>query len=267
MRPVEEAGLTPFLTPRGDLATLPPLRLRPVTPRPEVLVNMAVTADGKIDTVAREGARISGAADTARVDRLRADADAVMVGGRTLLSEDPRLTVRDVALREERERGGRPAQPTKVGVISYVGRPGEDATLPPDSRFLGDGGGRVIVCTSARTEGAAIDWLEECGAEVLVRGDEQVDLAATLSALTELGIERLMVEGGSTLVAALLEAGLVDELQLAVAPLLFGGDTAPTPVGGRGWEREKAIGLTLSGTTTSADGDVILRYHVGNSAS
>ena len=54
--------------------------------RPHVLVNMAVTADGKIDTVERRGARISGPADTARVDRLRAESDAVMVGGRTLLA-------------------------------------------------------------------------------------------------------------------------------------------------------------------------------------
>ena len=58
--------------------------------RPRILVNMAVTADGKVDTVARRGARISGPADSARVDRLRAEADAVMVGGRTLLAEDPR---------------------------------------------------------------------------------------------------------------------------------------------------------------------------------
>lgn len=243
-----------------------PLGLRLVKPRPYVLINMAMTVDGKIDTVAREGARISGTADTARVDRLRADADAVMVGGRTLLSEDPQLTVRDQALRKDRERDGRPAQPTKVGVVSYVGRPGEDASMPPDSRFLHDGGGRVVILTSARTEAAAINQLEEQGAEVLVRGDERVNLGAALSALTELGIERLMVEGGSTLVAALFKARLVDELQLAVAPLLFGGETAPTPVGGRGWEREEAIGLTLRGTATSADGDVILNYHVGSAA-
>ena len=57
--------------------------------RPDVIVNMAMTADGKIDTVERRGARISGAADSARVDRLRASVDAVMVGGHTLLREDP----------------------------------------------------------------------------------------------------------------------------------------------------------------------------------
>lgn len=227
---------------------------------------MAMTADGKIDTVTRAGARISGPADTARVDRLRADADAVMVGGRTLLSEDPRLTVRDADLRAARERTGRPGQPTKVGVVSRIDGPGGNASLPPDSLFLGDGGGRVIICTSARTDPSVVDWLDEQGIEVVVRGDDRVDLKASLSALSKLGIEQLMVEGGSTLVAAMLEAGLVDELQLAVAPLLFGGETAPTPVGGGGWAREDSVPLTLTETTTSDDGDVILRYRVARPA-
>ena len=89
MRPVEEAGLTSCPAVPGCRAPPLRLRLRPVNPRPHVLVNLAMTADGKIDTVARAGARISGAADTVRVDQLRAAADAVMVGGRTLLGEDP----------------------------------------------------------------------------------------------------------------------------------------------------------------------------------
>ncbi len=231
-------------------------------PRPFVFINMAMTADGKIDTVERQGARISGAADTARVDRLRAAADAVMVGGRTLLSEDPRLTVRDPELCAERRRQGRPEQPTKVGLVSRIGGPGEPDGLDPESRFLGEGGGRVVICTSQRTSVAAIDWLTERGAEVMVHGGTRVELPAALAALAELGIDRLMVEGGSTLVAALLEAGLVDELQLAVAPLLFGGETAPTPVGGRGWTRDAAVRLTPAEVATTADGDVVLRYTV-----
>jgi 2,5-diamino-6-(ribosylamino)-4(3H)-pyrimidinone 5'-phosphate reductase len=225
---------------------------------------MAMTADGKIDTVERSGARISGAADTIRVDRLRAAADAVMVGGHTLLCEDPRLTVRDPALSLQRQQTGRSAQPTKVAVVSRVGRPGDDDPLPQPSRFLHDGGGPVVICTTGRTDAAAIAWLEREGAHVLVLGDARVDLVAALAALRDLGIERLMVEGGSTLLAALLEAGLVDELQLAVAPLLFGGESAPTPVGGRGWSRHDAIQLALVGTDSSSDGDVILRYRVAD---
>ncbi len=231
-------------------------------PRPYVFVNMAMTADGKIDTVARRGARISGVADTARVDRLRAEADAVMVGGHTLLAEDPRLTVRDPHLVAQRVRNGRSPQPMKVGVVSHVSDTGPDA-LDDAGAFLHEGDGRVLVCTSSRTGSAAIGRLQGHGAEVIVTGEERVNLADALSALAELGVERLMVEGGSTLVAALLEAGLVDELQLAVAPLVFGGESAPTPVGGPGWTREEAIPLRLSETATSADGDVILHYLVG----
>ena len=219
---------------------------------------MAMTADGKIDTVARLGARISGPADTARVDRLRAGSDAIMVGGRTLLSEDPRLTVREPGLIEERRSAGRPAQPTKVGIVSEL----LADTPPHDGAFLRDGGGRVVVCTSERSDQAAADELRDAGALVVVAGGERVDLSASLAAIAELGVERLMVEGGSTLVAALVEAGLVDELQLAVAPLLFGGETAPTPVGGAGWSRDAAVALDLMDASTDEDGNVILRYRV-----
>lgn len=219
---------------------------------------MAMTADGKIDTVSRQGARISGPADTARVDRLRAGSDAIMVGGRTLVSEDPRLTVRDPRLVDERRAAGRSAQPTKVGVVSAI----TPDAIRSGGAFLEDGGGRVVVCTSERTADTQVAELRAQGAEVIVAGRERVDLEASLAAIAELGIERLMLEGGSTLVAAMLEAGLVDELQLAVAPLLFGGDSAPTPVGGAGWTRDEAIELECLETNTSAEGDVVLRYRV-----
>ena len=230
--------------------------------RPYVLVNMAVTADGKIDTVARQGARISGPSDSARVDRLRADVDAVMVGGKTLLQEDPRLTVRDAALSQGRIRAGLPGQPMKVGVASRIGAPDTPHGLPRASCFLTDSGGRVVVCTTTRSDPAALDWLRAEGAVVLVDEADRVDLPSALTALSGMGVERLMVEGGSTLIAALVEAGLVDELPLAVAPLIFGGESAPTPVGGPGWTADEAIRLSLVDATPTDDGDVVLRYRL-----
>ena len=230
-------------------------------PRPYVFVNMALTADGKIDTVARQGARISGPADTARVDRLRAGSDAVMVGGRTLLSEDPRLTVRDPELIVERTTAGRPAQPMKVGVVSRLTVPDAERLIERGA-FLHDGDGRVVVFVSGPADDEAVRALESEGADVYASAAERVDLERAIAELGRLGVERLMVEGGSTLVAALLEAGLVDELQLAVAPLLFGGDAAPTPVGGEGWGRDAAIDLELIESMTSSDGDVVSRYRV-----
>jgi riboflavin-specific deaminase-like protein len=242
--------------------------------RPHVVVNMAVTADGKIDTVERRGARISGPADTARVDRLRAAVDAVMVGGRTLLAEDPRLTVRDAGLVAGRLRDGRPPQPTKVGVVTRIATSGgaeaavdADApggaaqALPSPSRFLEDGG-PVILATTSATDAETHAWLSAQGVEVIVHAAPRVELGSLLDELGRRGVAQLMVEGGSTLVAGLLELGLVDELQLAVAPLLFGGDGAPTPVGGAGWPLARARPLTLLGSEVDADGDVVLRYRV-----
>ena len=222
---------------------------------------MAMTADGKIDTAERRGARISGPADSARVDRLRAGADAVMVGGRTLMNEDPRLTVRDPDLVATRTAAGRAAQPMKVGVVSRL-TDGDVDHLLEAGAFLREGAAAVTLCTSTRSDRQVIDRLRGEGVEVVVSGDVRVALADALLALTHRGVERLMVEGGSTLVAALLAAGLVDELQLAMAPLIFGGESAPTPVGGPGWTSADALTLRLVETTTSLDGDVIVRYLV-----
>src|SRR5512138_585077 len=96
--------------------------------QPYVHINVAMTADGKIDTFQRKGSAISSARDKERVDRLRAEADAVMVGGRTLLDEDPKLTVKSEALRAERLARGLSPNPLKVGVVS-------EANIKADSQF------------------------------------------------------------------------------------------------------------------------------------
>src|SRR5512134_2702814 len=100
--------------------------------RPFVFINIAMTADGKIDTFERKGSAISSQRDKERVDRLRADADAVMVGGRTLLDEDPKLTVKSEELRADRVMRGLPPNPIKVGIVT-------EAHLNPDSEFLNAG--------------------------------------------------------------------------------------------------------------------------------
>ncbi|MCA2002338.1 MAG: dihydrofolate reductase family protein, partial [Chloroflexi bacterium] len=86
--------------------------------RPYTFINVAMTADGKIDTFERKGAAISSKWDKERVDALRASADAILVGGKTLLEEQPKLTVKSEARREERVRRGLPPHPMKVGVAT-----------------------------------------------------------------------------------------------------------------------------------------------------
>src|SRR5438093_4029993 len=107
--------------------------------RPFVLINAAMTADGKIDTAARRGAAISSARDLERVDRLRAENDAVMVGGHTLLREDPKLTVKSPTLRAARMERSLPENPIKVGVITKIQDPRAGPTIRDDSEFLNFG--------------------------------------------------------------------------------------------------------------------------------
>ena len=230
--------------------------------RPFVFINTAVTADGKIDTVERRGAPISTPADMERVQRLRASADAIMVGGHTLLHEDPSLTVKPEHLRAERVSRGLSENPIKVGIVSHIGDPAAGPSIRSDGKFLNAGPARVVVFTTAQTAPEQIARLEERGAEVYVVGDRRVDLAQALRRLKGMGVERLMVEGGGTLNAELLRLRLVDEIHLYIAPLIFGGASAPTLADGSGLPRGEAIGLRLRRCEPLDDGGIVVEYEV-----
>src|SRR5438067_2215611 len=103
-----------------------------------------MTADGKIDTFERRSAAISSAQDWERVDRLRAESDAVMVGGHTLLGDDPRLTVKSPVLRAERRARGLYENPAKVTVISKIEDPRVGPTLDEKSHFVSSGPARRV---------------------------------------------------------------------------------------------------------------------------
>ncbi|MBI4787304.1 MAG: 2,5-diamino-6-(ribosylamino)-4(3H)-pyrimidinone 5'-phosphate reductase [Chloroflexi bacterium] len=223
--------------------------------RPHVILNVAMTADGKTDTVARRGAAISSPRDLERVDRLRAASDAIMVGGRTLLGDDPRLTVKSAALRAERRARGLDENPIKVGVIT-------NASLRLDSRFITGGAARVMLFTTRRTSAEQITRLRARGAQVIVMGEQRVDLVAALGYLKDSGIHHLLVEGGGTLNAELLQQGLIDELYLYSAPLIFAGADAPSFADGTGLSRDAAIHLQLDAVEHDEDGGILIHYRI-----
>lgn len=221
--------------------------------RPYVHINVAATADGKIDTFERRGAAISSARDKERVDKLRAEADAVMVGGRTLRDEDPKLTVKSEALRAARLARGLPANPAKVGVATHL-------NFKPDSQFLRAGPARKIVFTTEHPNAIQASWLAVNEAELFIHDGPRVNLISMLATLKEIGIHRLMVEGGATLNFELLRLGLVDELTIYVAPMIFGGEKAPTTAAGSGLVRSEAVPLKLVNVESWDDGGVALQY-------
>ena len=224
--------------------------------RPRLLVNVAMSADGKLDSAARTGVTISSTPDKARVDRLRAGMDAVLVGGRTLLNEDPKLTVKSLALRSERKAAGLEENPVKVGVVSL-------ADLKLDGNFMTAGPSRRLIYTTKRTPPGQVLRLENAGAQVFLMGDQRVDCLAMLASLYDQGIRKLMVEGGGTIIAEFFRFNLVDELMLYIAPRIFGGSSAPTLVDGPGFLPDHLPLLHLEAAEEfDDDGGVFIRYLV-----
>jgi len=226
--------------------------------RPYVFINVAMTADGKIDTFERRGAAISSQRDKERVDQLRAESDAVMVGGKTLLDEDPTLTVKSEVLRANRVAGGLSPNPVKVGIVTQ-------ADIKPDSAFLNTGPAGIVIFTTRQTSKAQVSFLKSRGVNMYVDDAERVNLPNALATLKELGINRLMVEGGARLNFELLKLRLVDEVTAYIAPMIFGGETAPTMAAGSGLKRSEAIPLKLIHVESYDDGGVLLKYFLERS--
>ena len=217
-----------------------------------VFVNAAVSADGKLSTRRREQIRISGPDDFARVDRLRADADAILVGVGTVLADDPHLTVDDPSLRAERTARGQSPSPDRV-VVDSTGR------TPADAQILDDDATTYVVVADAAPDRRR-NALRDAGAEVVVAGDDRVALDAAVSALGAREVESLMIEGGGEIIHSFFAADLVDELSVYVGSLVIGGRDAPTLADGEGFV-ESFPALSLE-SVRRVDGGVLLEYEV-----
>ncbi|MCO8267348.1 2,5-diamino-6-(ribosylamino)-4(3H)-pyrimidinone 5'-phosphate reductase [Haloferax sp. AB510] len=192
-----------------------------------VHVNAAASLDGKLSSRRREQVKISGDDDFARVDEVRAAADAVAVGVGTVLADDPHLTLDDPGLVATREDRGDPPHPARVVADSR-------ARTPTDARILDDVATTYVLVSEAAPANRR-DALESAGAELVVAGAERVSLPDAFDALESRGVDRLMVEGGGELIFSLFEAGLVDELTLYVGSMVIGGRDAPTLADGEGF--------------------------------
>ncbi|NIC00607.1 2,5-diamino-6-(ribosylamino)-4(3H)-pyrimidinone 5'-phosphate reductase [Halobacterium sp. R2-5] len=215
-----------------------------------VVVNAAMSADGKLSTRRREQVALSGEADFERVDALRASVDAVMVGVGTVLADNPSLTVDDSDLVAERDARGNSPQPARVVADSH-------ARTPPGARVL-DGAAQTFVLVAEEEPVEHRQSLEDAGATVVVAGETRVALPEAFAELEAHGVEDLMVEGGGELIFSLFADDLVDELSVFVAPTIIGGRDAPTLADGDGFVSELPE-LDLVGVERVDDG-VLLEY-------
>jgi 2,5-diamino-6-(ribosylamino)-4(3H)-pyrimidinone 5'-phosphate reductase len=223
--------------------------------RPYTFINVAMTADGKIDTFERKGAAISSKRDKDRVDELRALSDAILVGGNTLREENPKLIVKSEARRMERVNRGLSPNPIKVGIITV-------ADIPLKGDFIEAGGARKVIFTTSQTSNETIETLRSLGVETFIHDAPRVDLTLAMQTLKKIGVDNLMVEGGATLNFELLHLGLIDEIMIYIAPLIFGGANAPTLADGPGLTRGHALEMKLTDVEQWDDGGIVLRYKI-----
>ena len=200
--------------------------------RPHVTVKWAMTLDGKIASFDRRSQWITGEAARQEGHRLRSQSDAIVTGIGTVLADDPALTVRLAQ--------PWPREPYRVVVDSR-------ARLPLDAKLLQTGSrSRVLVAVGEAAAPQRLAALESAGVTVLAckSREGRVDVADLGARLLALDVTAVLLEAGSELTGAFVQAGLVDRVTAFVAPTLLGGADAPTSVGGPGLALANALRLT-----------------------
>ncbi|MBD2529733.1 RibD family protein [Nostoc flagelliforme FACHB-838] len=237
--------------------------------RPNTTVVLAMSADGKIADFRRSPARFGSKVDKAHLEKQIAAADAVLFGAGTLSAYGTTLTVTDPTLVQHRVQEGKPPQPVHIVITS-------SANLNPEIRFFKQPVRRWLLTTTA----GALSWKgrlqtlastlgteeQKCPPEfeqilVFETPTREIDILAALKHLAIIHITRLVILGGGELVASLLALDLIDELWLTICPLILGGNTAPTPVEGKGFLPDLAPKLQLIEVHT-VEQEVFLHYRL-----
>jgi diaminohydroxyphosphoribosylaminopyrimidine deaminase / 5-amino-6-(5-phosphoribosylamino)uracil reductase len=190
------------------------------TGRPFVHLKLAVSLDGKVATRSGDSRWITGAEARARAHELRHQADAIMVGGGTVRADDPLLT----------DRSGRKRRRPLLRVVL-------DQCLhtSPESKLSQTANeSPVLIFTRSDVETSVVEGLQSRGVEII---QQKRELAGVLEELGKQSIQSVLVEGGATLAGHLLDARLVNKVTFFVAPMIIGGQDAPSAIGGAGAER------------------------------
>jgi len=217
-------------------------------PRPYVIVGGNMSVDGKTATATGDGsilARLMDAELVRRLHLLRSSVDAVIVGIETVIKNDPRLTVRDVEGRN----------PVRIILDSM-------ARTPPWARLTDVKEAETIIFVSKRAPRERISALEAKGVRVIECGPDRVDISRALQTMFEMGLRRVLVEGGGRVRWSFFKERAVDEVFLYITPVILGGSSAPTFVDGEGFgEPGEVVKLRLASLEV-VNGALVLRYLV-----
>lgn len=211
--------------------------------RPYVIINCAMSADGKIAMPNKKQIRISNDDDIKRMYNLRNSCDAVLVGIGAVLSDNPKLTVKEKYV-------SNPKNPIRIVLDSEC--------RTPVNYFVVDDKSKSIIVTTKKcnkTYGYNVEIIQ-CKKDL----NKKADLIDLLDLLYKRGIKKLMVEGGGTVIWNFIKKSLVDDIFVYMSPIVIGGKSSPTMVDGSGFQKEKdLIHLELINFNKLGDG-LLLHY-------
>lgn len=211
-----------------------------------VILNAAMSIDGKIST-RRNDSSFSSRKDWIRVHKLRSSVDGIVVGISTVLEDNPMLSVRYYS------KGTK--DPVRIIVDS-------NARIPLNSRIIRSSKNiQTIVATTPNASTRKIKELKKAGAQVLVSGKRKVNIKNLFQQLENLGLKRILVEGGGEINWSVLKIGLANELIVTISPVVVGGRDAKTLVEGEGIANiTNGIKMRLSKTLINYKNEIVLFY-------
>lgn len=180
--------------------------------RPYIIINAAMSIDGKIALTTRKQTKLSSDEDFKRVHKIRAEVDGILVGIGTILSDNPKLTVKYYKVNK---------QPTRIVLDSKL-------RIPDDAEVLKPYAPTIIVTTEPAPQRKFPH-----NVEVFRCGKDRVNLKKLMEILYERGFRKILVEGGGRVINSFIRNGLVDELSIYISPVIIGGN-APTLCDGEG---------------------------------
>ncbi|WP_423791938.1 2,5-diamino-6-(ribosylamino)-4(3H)-pyrimidinone 5'-phosphate reductase [Methanocaldococcus indicus] len=212
--------------------------------KPYVISNVGMSLDGKLATVGGDS-RISCEEDLIRVHKIREKVDGIMVGIGTVLKDNPRLTVHKIKSNKN---------PVRIVVDSKL-------RIPLNARVLNKEA-KTIIATTEKADKEKLKELSKIeNVEVIICGKEKVDLKKLMEELYKRGIKSILLEGGGTLNWGMFKEGLVDEVSVYIAPMIFGGK-AVSYVDGEGFKTvDEAVKLELKNFYRLGEG-IVLEFKV-----
>jgi len=191
--------------------------------RPRVIINCAMSADGKIASPTRKQLRISCDEDIKRMYQLRNKCDAVLVGIGTILADDPKLTVKEKYIKN-------PKQPLRVILDSKGRTPAHALALNTTSKTL-------IITAKGKEKTYTGSHIEVVSCKI--DKNRLIDIKSALDLLYRKGVRTLLVEGGGTIIWNFLKNKVVDDLYIYIGPYIIGGKETPTVADGEGIKSEQ----------------------------